>query len=57
MNHFELVLEVIEMKLWIALAVAEMTDLERCYSNNSVHSVYILVESYSRIQVVALAHS
>ena len=54
MSHFELVLEVIEMKLWIALAVAEMTDLERCYSNNSVH---ILVESYSRIQVVAPAHS
>ena len=54
MSHFELVLEVIEMKLWIALAVAEMTDLERCYSNNSV---YIPVESYSGIQAVAPAHS
>jgi hypothetical protein len=54
MSHFELVLEVIEMKLWIALAVAEMTDLERCYWNNSV---YILVESYSSIQAVAPAHS
>jgi hypothetical protein len=54
MSHFELVSEVIETNLWIALAVAEMTDLERCYSNNSVH---ILVESYSRIQAVAPAHS